>query len=148
MSRLRNFLSLAPADRILLVEAGFWLGVARLTILTLPFRWIKRGWGEHKALLAEKSGAAPQELLERVSWAVATASQHLPWDCLCLAQAMAAKAMLKRRGIPSTLYLGLAKDGAAQYQGHGWLTCGEQVLTGQQGMEEFTAIATFTEIGK
>jgi hypothetical protein len=148
MSRLRKFLSLAPADRILFVEAGFWLGVARLALLTLPFRWIKRGWGEPQALSAEKFQGTPPELLERVSWAVATASRHLPWDCLCLAQAMAAKAMLKRRGVSSTLYLGVAKDGAAQPQGHAWLTCGEQVLTGQQGMGEFTVIATFADGGK
>ena len=148
MSRLRKFLSLAPADQILLVEAGVWLGVARLVLLTLPFRWIKRGWGEPQALSAEKSEGTPPELLERVSWAVATASRNLPWDCLCLAQAMAAKAMLKRRGISSTLYLGVAKDGTAPSLSHAWLTCGEQVLTGQQGMGEFSVIATFAEGGK
>jgi hypothetical protein len=148
MGRLRKFLSLAPLDQILLVEAGFWLGVARLAMLTLPFRWIKRGWGEPQALSAKKPRGTPTELLERVSWAVATASPHLPWDCLCLAQAMAAKAMLKRRGIPSTLSLGLAKDGTAPPQGHAWLTCGDQVLTGWQGMERFTVITTFAENGK
>jgi hypothetical protein len=113
--------------------------------MLLPFRWIKLGWGEHNALPTDESGLTLPKLLERVSWAVATASRNLPWDCLCLAQAMAGKAMLKRRGIPSTLYLGLAKDGAAQSQGHAWLKCGEKILTGQQGVEVFTVIATFAE---
>jgi hypothetical protein len=135
---------LSKADRLLLLEAGFWLGVSSLAIAILPFRWIKLGWGDPKGISKARPG--PQwsfpQLLEQVSWAVATASRYLPWDCLCLAQAMAGKAMLTRRGIPSTVYLGLAKNGAAPLRGHAWLTCGGQVLTGKQGLEEYSVIAT------
>jgi hypothetical protein len=145
MSRLGKFWGLAHADRAFLVEAGFWLGVARLALMFLPFRWIKLGWGEPQALSPEQFEGKPLELLERVSWAVATASRHLPWECSCLAQAMAGKTMLKRRGIPSTLYLGLTRDNLTQLKGHAWLTCGERVLTGRQGMEGFTVIAAFAE---
>lgn len=148
MSRLGKFLGLPQADRHLLVEAAFWLGCARLAILVLPFRWIRLGWGEPQALPAGKPAATPPGLLDRVSWAVATASRHLPWDCLCLVQAMAGQAMLRRRGIASTLYLGLTKDGVSKVQGHAWLRCGEQVLTGWQGMEEYTVIAAFAKDGK
>jgi len=148
MSRLRKFLALPLADRGCLVEAGLWLGLARLAILVLPFRWIARGLGRQMVRSPEDAGAASAALLDRISWAVATASRHLPWDCLCLAQALAAKAMLKRRGMPSTLYLGLAKDGEAQLQAHAWLRCGKRILTGQRGMAGFTVIATFAEDGK
>jgi hypothetical protein len=89
MSRARKFVGLARADRGCLMEAGVWLGVARLAILVLPFRWVARGLGRHMALSAEESGVAPPELLDRISWAVATASRHLPWNCTCLVQAIA-----------------------------------------------------------
>jgi len=145
MSRLRKFLTLPHSDRGCLIEAGIWLGIARLAILVLPFRWLARGFGQQMARSPEEAGATSAELLDHISWAVATASRRLPWDCLCLAQAMAGKAMLKRRGVPSTLYLGLAKDGEAQLQAHAWLRCGERILTGQQGMAGFTVIATFAE---
>jgi hypothetical protein len=148
MSRLRKFLGLTAADRRLLLEAAVWLGVARLAILVLPFRRVAQCLGRHMARSPEEAGAAPADLLDRISWAVATASRHLPWDCLCLVQAMAGKAMLKRRGVPSTLYLGLAKAGEAQLQAHAWLRCGERILTGWQGMGEFAVIATFAEDGK
>lgn len=148
MSRLRKFLALPLADRACLVEAGLWLGLARLAILVLPFRWIARGLGRQMVRSPEDADAASVALLDRISWAVATASRHLPWDCLCLVQALAGKAMLKRRGVPSTLYLGLAKDGQAQLQAHAWLRCGERILTGRQGMAGFTVIATFAEDGK
>jgi hypothetical protein len=145
MSRLRKFLALSRADRSCLVEAGFWLGLARLAILVLPFRRVAPILGRHMAQSPEEMEAAPAELLDRISWAVTTASRHLPWDCLCLAQAMAGKAMLKRRGVPSTLYLGLAKEPEAQLQAHAWLRCGVRILTGRRGMAGFTVIATFAE---
>ena len=148
MSRLRKFLALPHADRACLVEAGFCLGLARLAILVLPFRRVAPVLGRQMARSPEETGGAPAELLDRISWAVAAASRHLPWDCLCLAQAMAGKAMLKRRGVPSTLYLGVAKDGEARLQAHAWLRCGERILTGRQGMARFTVIATFAEEGE
>jgi len=144
MSRLRKFLSLPPADRRCLLEASGWLGLARLALLLLPFRWLAPYLGRQMAQ-SPGAAAAPAVLLERIAWAVATASRHLPWDCFCLAQALAAKAMLQRRGVPSTLYLGLAKGGEAQLQAHAWLRCGAQILTGRPGMTGFTIIATFAE---
>lgn len=148
MRRLRKFLALSRADRRCLAEAVVWLGLARLALLLLPFRCIARRLGRLMNRTPEEAGAAPAALLDRVSWAVTTASRHLPWDCLCLAQALAGKAMLKRRGVPSTLYLGLARGAEAQMQAHAWLRCGERVLTGRQGMAGFTVIATFAEDGK
>jgi hypothetical protein len=148
VSRLRKFLGLTPAHRRLLLEAAVWLGVARLAILTLPFRRIAPYLGRHMAQSPHGLESQRQDLVERTSWAVQTASRHLPWECTCLAQAMAGKAMLKRRGVPSTLYLGLAKAGEAQLQAHAWLRCGERILTGWQGMGEFAVIATFAEDGK
>jgi len=148
MSRLRKFLALPHADRGCLVEAVVWLGLARLAILVLPFRWIARGLGRQMAQSPQEAEAAPVELLDRISWAVAAASRHLPWECRCLAQALAGKAMLKSRGVPSTLYLGLAKSDAAQLQAHAWLRCGERILTGRQGMAGFTVISTFAEDDK
>ncbi|AEB08804.1 lasso peptide biosynthesis B2 protein [Desulfobacca acetoxidans] len=148
MSRLGKFLALSASERGSLLEAAFWLGIARLAILILPFRRIAPVLGRHMATSPEESGMAPVALLDRISWAVATASRHLPWDCRCLAQAIAGKAMLKRRGVSSTLYLGLAKEGEAQLQAHAWLRCGERILTGRRGMAGFTIIATFAEDGK
>lgn len=145
MRRLRKFLALSGAERGCLLEAAFWLGLARLAILVLPFRRIAPFLGRQMVQSPEKAGAAPAALLDRISWAVATASRHLPWACRCLAQALAGKAMLKRQGVPSTLYLGLAKGGESQLQAHAWLRCGERILTGWQDLAGFTIIATFAE---
>ena len=148
MSRLDKFFNLPYAERNCLIEAGFWLGCARLAILVLPFRWIAPMLGKNMAQSPEVEEAANDELLDRISWAVTIASRHLPWDCLCLVQAMAGKAMLKRRGVTSTLYLGLAKDAEAHLKAHAWLRCGDRILTGERELAGFTIIATFAENGK
>ena len=144
MSRLREFLALPPADCCCLLEAAGWLGLARLALLLLPFRRAAPYLGRQMAQ-SPAAAAVPAELLDRLAWAVATASRHLPWDCFCLAQALAGKAMPQRRGEPSTLHLGLAKDGESQLQAHAWLPCGEGILTGRQGMAGFPVIASFAE---
>lgn len=143
MSRLHKFWARSQAERAFLLEAALWLGIARLATLVLPFRWIAPLLGRKMAESAPGAGAVPAIMLDRVSWAVAAASRNLPWKCACLAQALAGKVMLQRRGVPSTLYLGLAKSGEAGLQAHAWLRCGERILTGRQGMEGFTVITSF-----
>jgi hypothetical protein len=148
MSRLHKFLGISNTKRCYLVEAWFWLVAAKLALMILPFRWIAPALRRQMVLWAEGSGLTSTEHLDYISWAVTTASRHLPWDCKCLVQAVAGKAMLSVRGVPSNLCLGLAKTGEAQLQAHAWLRCGERILTGWQGMEVYTVIASFAEDGK
>jgi hypothetical protein len=147
MSRVRNFLALFPADRAGLLEAAAWLGLARLSILVLPFRRIAPLLGRQMAQ-SPAEAAAPAALLDRISWSVNTASRHLPWECKCLALALAGKAMLRRRGLASTLYLGVGKEPEAGLQAHAWLRCGERILTGGRALADFTVISTFAEEGQ
>jgi len=148
MSRWHKFVTLSSPKRGCLLEAACWLGIARLAILILPFRRVSPYLGRQMARSSEEAGAVPAVLLDCISWALVTVSRHLPWDCRCLTQALAGKAMLRRRGVSSTLYLGLAKSNEAQLKAHAWLICGERVLTGQQGMAGFTVIASFAEEGQ
>jgi hypothetical protein len=53
--------------------------------------------------------------------------------------------MLQRRRIPSTMYFGVAKDAAGQFMAHAWLRSGSQILTGSQGQQQFTVVASFAE---
>ena len=75
-------------------------------------------------------------------------SSYTPWESACLAQAFAAKAMLRCRGITSTLYLGLAKNeqgGQSGLLAHAWLRSGSLILTGEPGKDQYTVVATFAE---
>ncbi len=144
---LKSFLGISWADRLLLAEAALCLAVARLAILLLPFRWLAPRFG------ATMSESPPEEpgigggLAWRLSWAVRIASRYAPWQTRCLVRAMAAKMMLRRRGLASTLYLGLAKDGDGQLVAHAWLRCGGRTLTGGRVGRRYQVIAKFAEGG-
>ena len=81
----------------------------------------------------------------RIGWAVRTMSRRTPWNSNCLAQAIAAKRMLRRRGTACTLYLGLAKDAHDELAAHAWLRCGNRVLTGGRlSQRQYTVVSTFS----
>lgn len=149
MARLRalkKFFALSWRHRMLLVETAIWLAVARVAILVVPFRWLAPRLG---ATMAESPMAEPRmgELGWRLGWALRVASRYTPWQTRCLVQAMAGKMLLKRRGIPSTLYLGLAKDPDGQLAAHAWLRCGGRTLTGGRVGRRYKVIAKFAEGG-
>ncbi|MBU0515534.1 MAG: lasso peptide biosynthesis B2 protein [Proteobacteria bacterium] len=143
MNRLTKFRRLSGMERRLLIEAVFWLGTARVAISLLPFRRIAPYLGEHMAQTPEETDPRALGVIRGVAWGVATASRHLPWECKCLARAVTGKQMLRRRGVPSTLYLGLAKDETEKLEAHAWLRSGEIIITGYQEMDRYTVVSTF-----
>jgi len=140
---LRKLRELSWADRGLLLEASLWLGVARLALLTVPFKWIAPFLGRQKAETGPELGPHPEKDILRIGWAVRCVACRTPWESACLAQAIAADRMLQRRGIPGTLYLGMAKGETEAWQAHAWLRCGPHVLTGGPGHERFAVVSTF-----
>ncbi len=83
------------------------------------------------------------KILREISQAVYLASKYTFWESECLVKALAARQMLKRRGIESTLYLGTGRDEQRKLIAHAWLRSGPYIVTGSEGMEQFTMVATF-----
>jgi len=157
-SDLRKLHARPWQDRWLLLGAVTWLGLTRAAMVLLPFRWVT-------ALLGLAQGESPIALkpaivcrAERIGWAMRVIAARAPWISTCLCQALAGLVLLRQRGIPGTLYLGIAKDknttekmtapswGAQSWAAHAWLRCGENILTGASGHEQFTVIATFAVV--
>lgn len=144
--RLSRLGRLSWAERGLLLEAVVWLGLARLAVLTVPFRRMAPWLGRHMAESAPAVDTATEHCALRLGWAVRTMSCLTPWNSNCLAQAMAVTRMLQRRGMVSTLYLGLRQDDAHELQAHAWVRCGSVVLTGgRRSPQLYTVVATFAE---
>jgi hypothetical protein len=142
---LQRVLELSWSDRMLLAEAMAGLGIARLAIVVLPFRRIAPYLGHQQCESPVMDALAPPASIRRIAQAVGRVSRHTPWSNTCLVQAIAAKMMLQRRGVPSTLYLGVMKPEATRFAAHAWLRSGSVILTGALGRERFTVISTFAE---
>jgi Transglutaminase-like superfamily len=136
--KLAVFRDLHSSDRILIAEAALLLGFARLLVLTMPFRLLAR-WLER----APARGVGDAMLLGRVRRAVTTAARNVPWNAVCLPQAMAAKAMLARRGCGSSLRIGAGFDAQGKLIAHAWLVVGATVVVGAAGTSGVTPLTSF-----
>ena len=134
-------------ERVLLLESFLMLGVARLAILLLPFRWLAVFLGKRNTKTdAEKNATASSVSLARnIGKTVCSVAKYTPWESLCLPQAVAALWMLKRRGIAGALYLGVAKHESEpeKLAAHAWLCYGGVIITGGVNHEKYTVVAMF-----
>lgn len=146
MRRIRRFLAL-PNDEIwAFFEAALLLSVAKFAVAILPFRWIARHLGPFGRPGPYEGDPGDQNLRPRVMRSLGRAARHLPWKTTCLARAIAGYCMLSRRGVRSTLYLGVAKEsGSGELSAHAWLRSGDLVLTGgNEDLRRYTIVGSFT----
>ncbi|HBM16130.1 MAG TPA: lasso peptide biosynthesis B2 protein [Lentisphaeria bacterium] len=136
-----KFSKLKNADKRLIIEAVVFLFIARMTILFLPYSVLKKLLGKHK----HRNIVEPLDIrtIRKVANIIKIASDRLPWKCNCLPQAIAARHMLKKRNISSTLYLGMSKDKEKKIIAHAWLKAGNIPITGGRDNSEFTEVAYF-----
>jgi hypothetical protein len=133
--RLAALLSSAWPRRKLVTEACLSLLAAEARLRLVPLK--RQG-------LADMSPAADPALDEAmaraseperqaardVGWAVSRAAVYLPFPARCLAQALAARAMLRRRGIGSLMRVGVGRPGSESFEAHAWLEAAAVEVTG------------------
>ena len=109
----------------------------------LPFRRIAVWLGTPGA---ETPVTVPdQEILlaKEIGWSVGAVARRVPWDSRCLAQALAAMAMLRRRGLEGTVNFGAGRKDSADFDAHAWLRLGAFMVTGGPEHEQFKPLTTF-----
>jgi len=140
---LKRAARLPGSRRRLLGEALIALLIARVAMAFLPFRriaaWLGAPGTENSATATAEEICTAQE----VSWAVSVVARRVPWDGRCLAQALAATGMLRRRGLEGTVSFGVCQGESAGFDAHAWLRFGSCVVTGGPGHQRFKVITTF-----
>jgi hypothetical protein len=84
----------------------------------------------------------PPAAIGPVRWAIAAVAARCP-SATCLIQALAADAMLRRRGLPCELRIGVRPrgDGAVPVEAHAWVECAGAVAVGAiDGLSSFTVL--------
>jgi hypothetical protein len=141
-SSLQKFWRLNYRDKFIFIEALFWLAFAGTAIAILPFRYV--GW------LASISGSrqrvsqhARPTIVRRVGWAVSACARRVPWRAMCFEQGVAAQLMLRRRGIQSILYYGVAPDPQRGLSAHVWVRDGELDVVGGELASRYAVLTSF-----
>jgi len=127
MGRLGRFVALSPAERRMVVSAAGLLATVRVGLWVLPFRWVHgavRAFGKRPRPLDEDGPP-----VQRVVWAVGAAARLVP-RATCLVRALAAQALLARRGYASELRLGVSGGPRRTFSAHAWIERDGQVLVG------------------
>jgi hypothetical protein len=149
-SKLRKFITLPPCYRLLLVRAWFLLGWYRAGIVLLSFKRLTASLRRHP--LAVLPTALPAELRDKAvttGYLVAVAARHTPWQSHCLPQVLVTQRLLANSDIPGQFYLGVRRgcplmSDPAGLSAHAWLQCGEDIVNGAAGHEQFTVVSTFS----
>jgi hypothetical protein len=113
--------------RNLRIEALFALVAARAAVQLLP--------ASRLLVWAARSPRRPRrfadpDLPRLIAWTVDSVGSWPAINAVCLPRALAAQAMLRRRGIASRLCLGVARDGKL-IAAHAWVEIGGDVIIGQ-----------------
>jgi hypothetical protein len=142
---LQKITKLNFIDIFVWFEAVFLLGIARFLVWALPFKyWVKFIGQPMSTSNVHEQTHIKQKSLCCIQWAIKSAAYRVPWQAVCLPQAMAAKWMLGFRGQPSKLTLGLKPDPQKNNKlaAHAWLECGQCFVTGKTE-EKFTGVSHF-----
>ncbi len=133
---------LPRARKALLAEALAALGFARLAMAFLPFRRIAAWLGVPGGESPAEASAGETRMAGEIGWAVGVLGRRLPWDGRCLAQALAATWMLRRRGLEGAVSFGVRPGQRTGFEAHAWLRVGSSVVTGGAGHQSFQILTT------
>jgi hypothetical protein len=132
LTRWRRTLGCLATDPGYLLHAFSLVLAVRVGLWLLPVRTIGRLLS--RSSQSKQRGFPDPSLPDRVARAVRRASRGVP-GATCLTQALAAQALLERRGQPTRLQIGV-RDRSPAVQAHAWLeSCGVTVIGGARSGE-------------
>lgn len=125
-----------PRSLLLVAEASCRLMLARTVLKLDSFARISRRLGTFVAPDDARAATAfvtrrPHDarIARQVRWAIRRTAPLMPFATTCLSEAIAAHAMLRRRGVGAVLHFGMDHRDADR-KGHAWLAAAGVEITG------------------
>lgn len=146
MSRLRKFLSLTFGQKVLFGRAWCLLARYRIALETVSLARITQHL-QHSPTLQSTEALGPdlQETAVEIGRIVAYAATATPWPSRCLVQVLVVQHLLAARDIPGQFFLGVnhAGAGATDSLAHAWLCCGDTIVSGEQGADQYAVVSSY-----
>lgn len=132
------------SQKLQIAEIFFSLLIARLRVKFSTQRWLSEQWGtlhyETPRDLPEDQREQVQSMMRNFSLMEVNTSDRFN----CRITALAAKWMLNRRGISSTVYVGFRKSlNDDAIEGHAWLRSGNMIVTGSKQKHSFRIVSCY-----
>jgi len=138
VSLITKFIKIPLGQKALLTEAICFLIASKLLLMLLPFRLCKQFFRKNERL----SRQANIQLLKEIRIAIERANKIAIWSNVCLVKSFAARLMLQRRGIASSIYLGVTIKEGKELAAHAWLIS-DGVYVTPRGDSAFKEIYNF-----
>ena len=136
MPAIRKFLDLLPKERLIFAQAWWLFLLAELALRTIPFRHLIHFTQKTCVQGREKSIRELTPPVERLVWLVDRAGHYSLVNATCLKQALVLSWLLGRKGLITSLQIGVARheDGMTA---HAWLEREGQVICGHTGRHQY-----------
>ena len=146
LKHIHKFFEITGREQVMMLEAFYWLVIYTFLIYVMPFRWWQESIGQKMQPLQEKPLTREQLWqIREVRRAVFRANKVLFGLAKCFALSLTLKKMLQKRGMDSTLYLGVKKNGHESLLAHAWLKCGDiTVYGGRNAAVHYRELLTYT----
>jgi hypothetical protein len=148
----RTYRSWPLADQCAMPLILILLGLMRITILCLPYRWYAAILGEYRQteIFTPVLTSEQVQQARRIGRLVRATANITPWQSLCLVQALTATILLHQYQLPYIMHFGLAKEqrpeSANPLQAHAWVTAGPIAVTGGHSLQQFTVVGTYCRV--
>jgi hypothetical protein len=139
-----KFFAIPAFERRFFLESISDSFVAFLLVTFIPIRKFEKKLGKRWEESTLDSKPMDFFQIKQVMVAIRRCKKYVPWPMRCFAEAITAKKMLDRRGISSTLYLGLSKKDDRQLIAHAWLRSGNIIVTGGNHIQHYTTVMFFS----
>jgi hypothetical protein len=139
---LNKLARLSAPDRRLLGEAVWVLATVRVGLWVIAFKTI----GRWTAATAPRRRSGPAITPGQISSAIQTGARLVP-GASCLTQALAAEVLIRRRGHPCLLRLGVARESSGSLRAHAWLESNGVAIVGGD-YADYTLLPAFEVLRK
>lgn len=140
MKRIRKFLLLSQADKLLLLQSTFVVVFITVGLRIFPWLRLQRlllklaDWQPHFWVSNRPSA-------NRIAWGVRASSHYVP-KATCLPQALAAQYLLARSAYPADLQIGVARDKHGKLEAHAWVISENQIIIGNvRNVDQFVSLS-------
>jgi Transglutaminase-like superfamily len=120
MRRFLKFWSLSRPEKKAFCEAGILLLLSYICVKTVPFRHIYSFLNAYEKRHVRTSSDSTDDVM-LINLSLSRSANLLPWKSLCLSRSIVAFIMLRRRGIPAAMFVGVRFFEDVSLLAHAWI---------------------------
>lgn len=128
-------------EKWMTITVYLYVAYYRLCLLFVPMSRIEKMIGTRGEESEVEESPENLKLAKLVGFHVNRVTEHLPLKRKCFVRALTARKILMKKGVNTTLYLGVGKEND-KMTAHAWLRCGLFFVTGGNG-NGYTMVAKF-----